>query len=228
MIELDSVFTEIEAYKAKTSEDYEVAQNTIAGLQASLAKSEQEFHHHFKTFTNEMQELKLANENLTRELKEAKNEIENQKQAQKKMEAKHIAQIAQMASEAEIRVADQQFQLKTQITDLVSQLKNTVNEKQTMIQKANQYEGELRTIRTQMMSFLHVTKEVAGTSATPVNSAVAAASASNAGASVSDSSALNVAVSSAKKLQEFEASSPAFSNNPAPTTVNDYLKRFGY
>ena len=240
MIELDSVFTEIEAYKAKTTEEYEAAQSTIIDLRAALSKSELDFHHHFKNFTNEMQELKLANENLTRELKETSNEIENQKQAQKKMEAKHITQIAQVASETEIRLADQQFQLKTQVTNLVSQLQNTLNEKKVISQKADQYESELRTIRTQMMSFLHITKEVVATETITKNASAAALvnaansgivnapNANHAGASVSDANANEATAIATKKLREFEASSSTIANNPLPTTVNDYLKRFGY
>jgi hypothetical protein len=250
MIELDSIFTEVELYKTQMTEAQSLADNTIGELRGKLAKSEKDFHKHFEAYTNEMQELKLTNDELTAKLKEANNEIENQKQAQKKMEAKYLTKIAQVASETEVRVADQQFQLKTQITNLVAELQTTLTEKNTLAKKSDQYEVELRAIRTQMMSFLHGTKDVVGVEVrgtdvggntrnevrndhkSEIRNAEIASRAVTADADLNAShgaGATSAAAKPVKKLKVTEADAEAYLGaNPPPITLNDYLKKFGY
>lgn len=221
MIELDSIFTEMESYKKQVAANEEANQNTITDLKTKLQKSDQEFHKQFDHYTNDMQELKLVNEKLSNQLQEALNEIEKQKQAQKKMEEQYNKKIAQVASETEIRVADQQHQLRTQVTNLVAELQNIQTERKTISAKADQYEKELRVIRTQMMSFLNVTKEVAGTEVTaPI---VVAANTMN---SASNATPANKNTKKSNKLQSAEVIVDNLSSGPL--TVNDYLKRFGY
>lgn len=213
MIELDSIFTEIEEYKNQVNADQVTSAATIAELKTNLEKSDRDFHKHFEAYTNDMQELKLENENLSRQLKEALNEVEKQKQSQKKMEAQHLAKIAQVATETEVRVADQQYQLKTQVTNLVAELQSLQNERKSLSVKADQYEQELRTIRTQMMSFLNVTKEVNG--ADVIAPIVVAA------AAIEDAKPKKT-----NKLKEADIIVDNMGNTPA--TLNDYLKKFGY
>ena len=192
------------------NEEKAASQNTITDLKAALEKSDRDFHKHFEADTNDMQELKLENENLSRRLKAAVTEIENQKITQKKLDAQYQAKLAETATAAEVRVADQQYQLKTQVTNLVAELQTIQNDKKAATVKADQYEKELRVIRTQMMSFLNVTKEVSGAE---VSSPI-----------VVQASALNEKKSG--KLQAADIIVDTMSN--PPTSVNDYLKRFGY
>ncbi len=210
MIELDSIFIEMEAFKNEVNEEKAATQNTIAELRAALEKSDRDFHKHFEAYTNDMQELKLENENLSRRLKAAVAEIENQKIVQKKLDTQYQAKLAETATAAEVRVADQQYQLKTQVTNLVAELQTIQNDKKAATVKADQYEKELRVIRNQMMSFLNVTKEVSNAE---VSSPI-----------VVQASALNEKKSG--KLQAADIIIDTMSN--PPTSVNDYLKRFGY
>ena len=212
MIELDSIFVENEAYQKKVSEDQAAANKLIAELKTNLQKSEQDFHRHFEAYTNDMQELKLQNEILSRQLKTALNDLKKEKEAQKQMEVKYLSKIAQVASETEVRMADQQYQLKTQVNNLVTELQAIRDERKTLEVKADQYEKELRVIRTQMMSFLNVTKEV--TAPEVIAPIVVAAD------------TLNTEKKPTTKLQAPAVIVDGFTDSP--TTVNDYLKRFGY
>lgn len=227
MIELDSIFTDIEAYKKEVSADQAASASLIAELKTNLEKSDRDFHKHFEVYTNDLQELKLENENLSRQLKEALNEVEKQKQAQKKMEVEHQSKIAQVAAETEVRVADQQYQLKTQVTNLVAELQSIQSERKSLSVKADQYEKELRAIRTQMMSFLNVTKEVAGAEVmAPIVVAANAIENAKADAAVTRNSTVNSTAKKSNKLKEASIIVDNMGNTPA--TVNDYLKKFGY
>lgn len=240
-IELDSIFTEIEETKVAAAAERDANQKKIAELNAALEKSDRDFHKHFEAYTNDMQELKLENSELSQRLKEALNEIESQKQAQKKMEAKYLAKIAEVAAETEVRVADQQYQLKTQVGNLIEELQALRNDRAAISNRAEQYEKELRVIRTQMMSFLNVTKEVAGAEVTApivVSASVLNGTSENAAIKSSVEAPLNESSISAagatsannnRKTNKLKTADIIVDNlGNAPTTVNDYLKRFGY
>lgn len=233
MIELDSIFTEMEEYKNQVTADRAAAENTIKELQANLVKADQDFHKHFEDYTNDMQELKLENETLSNQLQNALNELEKQKQLNKKNEEKYLLKMAQLASETEVRAADQQYQMKTQINNLVAELQAVQTERKSLSTKAEQYENELRVIRNQMMSFLNVTKEVAGAEVTaPIvvsANVLNATSEKKINTQVEASGATSENKNNQKKNNKLkEADMIVDTLGNAPTTVNDYLKRFGY
>jgi chromosome segregation ATPase len=214
MIELDSIFTEVDEYKKQLSEEKENSEKTITELKTALEKSELDYHKHFEVYTNDMQELKLTNENLSRQAKAANAEVETLKREMKRKDADHLAKLSRVSAEIESKHTEQQLQLKTQVANLIVELQSLQNEKKNISLKAKQFEKELRVIRNQMMSFLNVTKEVTGSEvASPI---VVSAE------SLEKESVKKVA----NKLQEPVMMMDITANPPA--TVDEYLKRFGY
>ena len=246
MIELDSIFCEVQLLEHRSNEEISAAKETIAELNSKIAGKDNEFNLNFKAYTNEMQEMKLAKEDLSSQLQEAKNEIENQKQAQKKMEAAYDTKIAKMASEAEIGVADERYQLKNQVAELVAQLNSIVTEKKTIAQKAETFERELQEIRSQMMSMLRVTNTLTAESASVKNVAVKEAKLTKGGGTTATPKnptetpmeqvrLANANAEVAKALQDAIEANESRENAfiprevaPAPKTMTDYLKKFGY
>jgi len=218
MIELDSIFTELEDYKTKMEEERQNARSTIAELKVNLDRGEQEFHKHFEFYTNEMQELKLSNEELLKKNQSLQSEIEKSNLERKKREKEFQMKIEQVSSQADVRIADQQYQAKSQIANLVAELQSAQNEKKILIHQSKQYEKELHVIRNQMMSFLNVTKNVKGDEVSaPI---VVSADSMNQSDAAQVESQMNA--NTEEPVMLFDSTS-----NP-PTSVSDYLKRFGY
>jgi chromosome segregation ATPase len=223
MIQLDSIFSELEEYKEKMEKERQHSLATIAELKSNLQKNDQEFHKHFEAYTNEMQELKLSNEELNLKNKSLQNESEKLKEELKKKEKENQFKLQQISAHAEIRVADSQLQMKNQLSNLTSEVQMLQNEKRLLIQKSKQYEKELRVIRNQMMNFLNVTQDE------------------------NEPQVTSPVVVSAKSMNEPEVKEPAvkemettetevkastidepIEKSDAPTSVSEYLKRLGY
>jgi len=205
-IELDSMFIEIEEFKKQSQADKATLESEVSTLKAALEKSEADYHRHFEVYTNDMQELKSANEVLAQQLRDANAAIETVRREMKKQESDHQSRLAKTVSDAEVRNTEQQTVLKQQIVRLTGELASVTEDRKELSSKVTQYEKELRTIRGQMMSFLDMTREVSAE--VPVSARMI----------VSDDSVVET-----KKAEAVEGSS----KNP-PATVDEYLKRFGY
>jgi chromosome segregation ATPase len=211
-IELDSIFMEIEDYKKQVSIENADLSAQVATLKSALEKSETDYHQHFEVYTNDMQESKLANENLSNQLRESVAQIESLRREMKKAESDHQARLAKIVSDAELKIAELQTQFKSQITRMTGELQNAQVEKKEITAKALQYENELRTFRGQMMNFLNVTGEVS------------LGSVKSARMTVSDDMIKTETV----KTEDRSEHQAVHKNEHAPATVDEYLKKFGY
>jgi chromosome segregation ATPase len=211
-IELDSIFMEIEDYKKQVSGENADLSNQVSELKAALEKSETDYHQHFEVYTNDMQESKLANENLANQLRESVAQIESLRREMKKAESDHQARLAKTVSDAELKIAELQAQYKSQISRMTGELQSVQAEKKEITAKALQYENELRTFRGQMMNFLNMTGEVS------------LGSGKSARISVSDDAIKTESV----KAEDATNHQDVRKSEHSPATVDEYLKRFGY
>lgn len=206
-IELDSMFMEIEEFKKQSQAEKATLENEVSTLKAALEKSEADYHRHFEVYTNDMQELKSANEALAQQLREANAAIEAARREMKKQEADHQSRLAKTVSDVELRNTEQQTVLKQQMVRMTGELASVSEDRKELSAKVTQYEKELRTIRGQMMSFLDMTRDVS------TDAAVSAR------VIVSDDSVVE---------QKTEIHAPDVQKKNPPSTVDEYLKRFGY
>jgi chromosome segregation ATPase len=222
MIELDSIFMEIEEFKNQMAAEKAEKDQLVSELKMALEKSETNYHRHFEIYTNDMQELKVTNESLQDQLNQAAAGNESLRREMRKMESDFQARVAKLNSDAELKQTEYQLQAKTQITTLNQEVVHLKTENQNLQNRAQQYEKELRLIRNQMMNFLNVTQSVSAGAESAAPIMMSSAIFSNE-PKIGNLTGSHAAVSS----KDEELAATDMSLNP-PSTVDEYLKRFGY
>ena len=167
--------------------------------------------------TDQMQVLKLENETLQNEVikKEqafelAQNEIESLKKNRAQLIEQHLEREKQASLDLEVKFSNQILEQRAQIETMNIQNRELASQKEALEIRTDRLEYELSQLRSRLMTVLNVDEP---------SSAFEAAKAQHSATASKREKQPELSMQDVIKIRSPDAE---------PTTVEDYLKRFGY
>jgi hypothetical protein len=217
LIRLDSFTYDIQ----QIGEEKKRSNDTINELKAEIHAQAKVYQSHVSDLTDQMQLLKLENENLRNEvldknlnLESMVKEIDNQRLMREQAGKLHAAKMDELRSESELRAVRQIEEYKTQNDFLNVKVVELARLKAEVEIRADRLEREIVQIRSHMLNVLEVNQSGFNEKKKPEQSI-----AMNSDGTLRTTPATDMSMNEVKKLRAVEIE---------PDSVEDYLKRLGY
>ena len=201
--------------------------DAINELKTEIQNQAKVYQSHVSDLTDEMQLLKLENENLRNEvldknlnLESMAKEIENQRLMREQQSKLNADRMSEVRMEAEHKTAQMIEEYKTQNDFLNVKVVEMARLKAEVEMRAERLEREIVQIRSHMLNVLEVNQSGFNERKKPETHAAApAAPQFNSDGSLKTTPAVDLSMQEVKRLRAVEIE---------PDSVEDYLKRLGY